>query len=146
MHKLRDAYITGAGAFPPGPTVPSDRMEDFLGRINGRDSLLGRRAPRWNGIETRHDARHPGGGAPHCNAGMCASAVAAALDDAGLARKELGLLATATTQGDLLVPGHATSVHAELGGGPSPHPRSSPCRRCKKRRTAGSRSSPIAIS
>jgi 3-oxoacyl-[acyl-carrier-protein] synthase-3 len=117
MTQIRDAYITGSAAFLPGPPVPCERMEDFLGRIHGRDSLLGRRALRWNGIATRHYARHPNGGPTHSNAGMCAQAVAAALDDAGLARKQLGLLATATTQGDLLVPGHATSVHAELGGG-----------------------------
>jgi 3-oxoacyl-[acyl-carrier-protein] synthase-3 len=35
-----------------------------------------------------------------------------------LDRASLQLLATATTQGDYLVPGHASAVHGELGGGP----------------------------
>jgi 3-oxoacyl-[acyl-carrier-protein] synthase III len=46
---------------------------------------------------------------------MSAAAVARALEDAGLGRESLQFLATATTQGDLLVPGHASAVHGELG-------------------------------
>ena len=48
---------------------------------------------------------------------MSAAAVLASLDDAGLGREDLHFLATATTQGDYLVPGHASAVHGELGGG-----------------------------
>ena len=54
----------------------------------------------------------------HTNADMCALAVREALDQAGLGVGDLGMLAAATTQGDYLVPGHATAVHAELGGKP----------------------------
>ena len=60
MASLSDAFITGVGAFLPGPPVPNDAMEDHLGRIGGRDSLLGRRALRWNGVETRHYAMRSG--------------------------------------------------------------------------------------
>lgn len=118
MSGLRDVFITGAGAFLPGAPVGNDRMEDHLGRVHGRDSLLGRRALKWNGVESRHYAMSPDGNVTHTNAQMCAEAVRAALDDAGLERRKLGYLAAATTQGDYLVPGHAAAVHGELGGGP----------------------------
>ena len=49
---------------------------------------------------------------------MCAAASLAALDAAGLGRGNLQYLAAATTQGDYLVPGHASAVHGELGGDP----------------------------
>lgn len=117
MSALKDGYITGTGAFLPGPPVGNAVMEDHLGRIGGRDSLLGKKALRWNGVESRHYAMAPDGGVSHSNARMCALAVRQALDGAGLARRDLGFLAAATTQGDLLVPGHAASVHAELGAG-----------------------------
>ena len=117
MTLLRDVFITGTGAMLPGPPVDCSQMEDHLGRIGGRRSLLGRRALGWNGVETRHYAVTAEGQPTHSNAGMCAQAVRAALDDAGLGREDLGLLAAATTQGDYLVPGHAASVHGELGGG-----------------------------
>ncbi len=115
--QLRDGYITGTGAFLPGPPITNDRMEDRLGRIGGRDSLFGRRALKWNGVESRHYAMNPDGGVLHTNADMCARAVTAALEAARLPRSALSLLAAATTQGDYLVPGHAAAVHAELGPG-----------------------------
>lgn len=118
MTTLEDAYITGVGAFLPGEPVACDAMEDYLGRIDGRDSLLGRRALRWNGVETRHYALSPGGAPLHSNAGMCAAAVGSALAHARLQPSDLSFLAAATTQGDLLVPGHAAAVHGELGVGP----------------------------
>jgi 3-oxoacyl-[acyl-carrier-protein] synthase-3 len=115
---LRDVYITGTGAFLPGAPVGVEAMEDHIGRIGGRASAVGRRALRWNGVETRHYAMAPDGTVEHSNASMAAEAVRAALDDAGLGLGDLQHLATATTQGDYLVPGHGPAVHAELGAGP----------------------------
>jgi 3-oxoacyl-[acyl-carrier-protein] synthase-3 len=117
MRALRDGFITGTGIFLPGEPVPNDRMEDFIGLVGGRRSTVGQRALRWNGIETRHYALTPGGEALHSNASMCAAAMTAALRHAGLGREALQYLATATTQGDFLVPGHGSAVHGELGGG-----------------------------
>lgn len=118
MPELRPVYITGAGAFLPGEPIGVEAMEDYLGRVGGRDSRMGRRALRWNGVETRHYAYDREGRPTHSNAQMCARAVAAALEDARLGREDLTFLAAATTQGDLLTPGHASAVHAELGAGP----------------------------
>ncbi len=118
MSDLRDVFITGTGAFLPGEPVSNDRMEDFLGRVGGRDSLFGRRALRWNGVQSRHYAMRPDGTATHTNADMCARAVRAAVRNADLERRDLTYLSAATTQGDYLVPGHATAVHGELGEGP----------------------------
>ncbi len=114
----RDVFITGCGRFLPGAPIPNDALEGHLGRIAGRPSLLGRRALRWNGIETRHYALDANGVGFDTNAGMSAKAVTAALDDARLDTRDLTFLATATTQGDYLVPGHATAVHGALGNQP----------------------------
>jgi 3-oxoacyl-[acyl-carrier-protein] synthase III len=116
MERLRDAFITGTGVFLPGEPIPNDRMENFIGRIGGRSSSIGQRVLRWNGINTRHYALTPDGEALHSNASMSAAAVIAALQNAGLGRESLQFLATATAQGDLLVPGHGSAVHGELGG------------------------------
>jgi 3-oxoacyl-[acyl-carrier-protein] synthase-3 len=118
MTRLQDTFITGTGTFLPGEPIPNDRMEEVIGRIGGRASALGKKALRWNGIETRHYALDPAGKTRSSNASMSAEAIRAALEDAGLGPSDLQFLATATTQGDYLVPGHASAVHAELGGGP----------------------------
>ena len=115
MGDLRDGYITGAGAFLPGPNVGNDAMEDHLGRIAGRDSLFGKKALRWNGVEGRHYALAADGAVSHSNAQMSALAVREALSAARLDANDLAMLAAATTQGDLLAPGHAAQVHAEIG-------------------------------
>src|SRR6187399_3215583 len=106
---LRDAYITGSGVFLPGDPVANDRMEDFIGRVGGRASSIGQRALRWNGIRARHYALTQQGEPLHSNASMSANAVQAALADAGLGREDLQMLSAATTQGDYLVPGHASA-------------------------------------
>lgn len=118
MARLDDVFITGWGAILPGDPIPNDRMEDYLGRVGGRPSAMGRRALRWNGVKTRHYARDAQGKPTDSNAGLCAKAVNAALADAGLERRDLSFLAAATTQGDYIVPGHAATVHGELGGEP----------------------------
>ncbi len=118
MNALRDVYIIGVGAVLPGPAVDAAGMEARLGLVGGRSSALGRRALRWNGIETRHYALDDEGRPTTSSAAMCADAVRTALDDAGRELDALEHLATATTQGDLLVPGHGSQVHGELGGGP----------------------------
>jgi 3-oxoacyl-[acyl-carrier-protein] synthase-3 len=117
MSYLRPVYITGTGAFLPGERIGNADMEAFLGAVGGRPSPLGRRALRWNGIAGRHYALEPDGRWLHSNASMCADAVRLALGSAGLGREDLDCLTAATTQGDLLAPGHASAVHGELGGG-----------------------------
>lgn len=118
MTALRDAFITATGAFLPGTVVANADIERHIGLIGGKASAIGRRALQWNGIAGRHYALAADGESEHSNASMCAEAVRRALDAAGHDPDDLDLLAAATTQGDLLVPGHASAVHAELGCGP----------------------------
>jgi 3-oxoacyl-[acyl-carrier-protein] synthase-3 len=101
-----EVFITGVGAFLPGEPIGNDQMEAYLGQMPGGCSAVGRRALRWNGIRGRHYALNTDGDWNHTNASMCADAVRTALDAAGL------------SLGDLLVPGHASAVHGELGAGP----------------------------
>lgn len=115
MTGLRDVFITGTGTFLPGLPVSSEVMEDYIGRIHGRTSAVGRRALRWNGVATRHYALAPSGRPLHSNASMAAQSIRLALDKAGLGLDDLDHLSTATTQGDYLVPGHGAAVHGELG-------------------------------
>lgn len=52
------------------------------------------------------------------NEELAAEAARRALADRGLDPRAVRMLATGTTQGDLLVPGFASMVHGRLGGGP----------------------------
>lgn len=111
-------YITAMGKFLPGNPVTNDEMEDYLGRVHGKDSRIRQRVLRQNGILTRHYAIDKAQNTLYSNAGMAALAVRDALASAALPDDGYDLLAAATSQGDLPLPGFASMVHAELAGPP----------------------------
>jgi 3-oxoacyl-[acyl-carrier-protein] synthase III len=112
-----DAYITGVGAYLPGDPIGNDDIERYLGSTGAspriRERMLGA-----NGIEKRHYAIDAAGNTLMLNEELAEGAVRAALSGAGLAPRDVQMLATGTTQGDLAVPGFASMVHGRLGGGP----------------------------
>ncbi len=111
------AYITSVGAYLPGEPVGNDEIESYLGVSNGSDRLR-RRMLEANGIEKRHYAIDRDGRTVMLNEELAEAAIRAALQHRGMTARDIGMLATGTTQGDLPVPGFASMVHGRLGGGP----------------------------
>lgn len=108
------AFITGIGSFLPGTPVANDQIATFLGKV-GSCSSLEKELLDYTGIETRHYALDRKGRPTHSNALMAVLALHNAIAGTDWDLLDLDYLAAATTQGDLLVPGHACQVHAELG-------------------------------
>lgn len=113
-----NAYITSVGTFLPGEPIGNDELESYLGTIAGRSDRLRKRMLDANGIEKRHYAIDRNGQTLMLNEEMAERAVLAALHGRGMSSRDIGMLATGTTQGDLAVPGFASMVHGRLGGGP----------------------------
>ncbi|PHR49658.1 MAG: hypothetical protein COA32_00585 [Fluviicola sp.] len=111
-------YINSLGVFLPGDPIGNDEMEDYIGRINGESSKLGGRILKNNGIKTRYYAIDKNQKSVYSNANMTSRAVINALDKAKLNIDQIDFLASATTQGDLPVPGFANMVHGELKSKP----------------------------
>lgn len=116
MTTTREVYITGTGAYLPGEPVDNTRIARRLGATGGAG--LRERVLAMNGIRTRHYALDDDGATTMLNEELAAEAVGEALADRGLPLASVGMLATGTTQGDLLVPGFASMVHGRLGGSP----------------------------
>ncbi|BBI35155.1 3-oxoacyl-[acyl-carrier-protein] synthase III C-terminal domain-containing protein [Cohnella abietis] len=111
---MNEVYITSMGKFLPGLPVGNDEMEDYLGRVNGKGSKSRRRILEQNQILYRHYAIDKEQKSQYTNAEMAALAIRDALENnAEAIDDKIGFLAAATTQGDLLVPGFASMVHAE---------------------------------
>lgn len=108
------AYINSAGVYLPGKPVTNSEMTDYLGSIDDQSVRLGRLILRQNKIETRYYVERNADGFGDTNATMAANAVEKAVQNSDLNDMDIELLATATTQGDLIVPGHGSAVHAEL--------------------------------
>jgi 3-oxoacyl-[acyl-carrier-protein] synthase-3 len=118
MNVMNEVYITGTGAFLPGDPVDNEQLAARLGTSMPRAAEMLSRTLAANGIKTRHYAVDDSGATLMLNEELAAEAARRALADRGLGPREVGLLATGTTQGDLLVPGFASMVHGRLGGGP----------------------------
>jgi 3-oxoacyl-[acyl-carrier-protein] synthase-3 len=118
MNVMNEAYITATGAFLPGDPVDNEQLAARSGAETRRSAALRRRALAANGIKTRHYAVDDAGLTLMLNEELAAEAARRALADRGITPGHVSMLATGTTQGDLLVPGFASMVHGRLGGGP----------------------------
>ena len=111
---MSDVFITALGKFFPGPPIPNDQLEDYLGLIHGRPARAKARVLAQNGIQTRHYALDRQQRTNYRNSEMAANAVRDVLDRVTL-DGAVDFLGAATTQGDVCVPGFASMVHGELG-------------------------------
>lgn len=112
------AYLTGLGRYLPGEPVSNEEVASRLGGLDRRTARIRERIQKANGIRQRYYAMDEAGQTTELNEELAVHAIRAALADRGIAASDLGMLACATTQGDLLVPGFASMVHGRLGGGP----------------------------
>lgn len=113
---MNNVYVTSMGKFLPGEPVGNEEMEDYLGRINGKSSKSMRRILEQNKIRNRHYAIDKQQRSLYSNAEMAALAIRDALArNPSADEDDIDFLAVGTTQGDLLVPGFASMVHAETG-------------------------------
>src|SRR5215212_4352789 len=110
-----NVYITALGKFLPGQPVTNDEMEEHLGLIGGKPSRLKSRILKQNGIQTRHYAIDHNGRVNYWNCDLAALALKDAVAKSNLNLNQIKLLATATSQSDLLAPGFASLVHGNLG-------------------------------
>lgn len=109
-----EVFINSFGAFLPGDPVPSSEMEDYLGKINGMPSRHRALVLRQNRIKARHYALDKSGKAIYSNAGMASAAIMDAIKQSEITPNDITYLATATTLGDVLLPGLASHTHAKL--------------------------------
>ena len=109
---MKNVYITSAGAFLPNSPISNDEMESYLGEINGKKSKAKRRILEQNGIVNRYYAIDRNQKSTHSNADLAVAAIEEAIGRSSLRAKDIQLLATGTTQGDLPIPGFASMVHA----------------------------------
>lgn len=116
---MSDAFINAVASFLPGDPVDNDGLERVLGELPGGPSRLKSKILRNNGITTRHYAYDPDTGeVTHNAAQLAAEAIRAVADKAAVAVEDIDTLACGISLPEHLTPGHASSVHGELGTHP----------------------------
>jgi len=114
MRTTNEVYINALGVFLPGEPICNEHIEDYLGKINGKDSRAKTRVLKQNGIKNRHYAIDKNQNTKYLNADMAAIAIKNAISKSVIDANQIQLLATGTTQGDLPIPGFGSMVHAQL--------------------------------
>lgn len=112
------AYVTGTGQFLPGEPIDNDNIDRFIAPLGGRCAKVKRRILTDNGILTRHYAIDPQGRTTHSAVELASRAVRACLSASEVSLRDVSVLCTGSTGGDIAVPGFANMVQGELGAGP----------------------------
>lgn len=116
---MSEVYINRTSSFLPNKPVSNDKMELFLGQINGNPSKSRGIVLRNNGIENRHYALDEQGVPTHTNAELAASAVRILFEENLDLIKQVELLSCGTATPDQLLPSHAVMVHGLLNEMPN---------------------------
>ena len=111
-------YLNGTGTFLPGEPVGNDQIDSYIAPLDARSARIKRRVLADNGIVTRHYAIGTDGQTVHSATYMAAQAAHACLADSGVSLRELSVLCSGSSGGDLAMPGFANMVQGELGAGP----------------------------
>ncbi len=111
---MKNVYITSSGIYLPNEPISNHQIEHYLGKINGKKSTVKDRILKQNGIKQRYFALNTKQQSTHSNAQLAVKAIEQAMAKSALDHKEIELLSTGTTQGDLPVPGFASMVHGGL--------------------------------
>jgi 3-oxoacyl-[acyl-carrier-protein] synthase III len=108
-------YLTGWGVCLPNAPVTNEEIEKVLGMVGGRASRMKDVILARNGIRTRHYAIDQGTGkATHTNAKLTAIAIENLLQQSGLHRNQIDLLACGTSSPDQWIPNHAAMVQGVM--------------------------------
>ncbi|MBC8044377.1 MAG: iron-containing redox enzyme family protein [Rhizobacter sp.] len=111
---MNPVYLTALGKFLPGDPVQNSEMESYLGLIGGKASRVREKILRQNAIRQRYYAIDKNQNSLYLNSEMAARAVCNAVEHSTIVKSDIDFLATATSQGDLILPGFASMVHGEL--------------------------------
>lgn len=106
----RNVYINRIASFFPNKAVLNDEMEDFLGRIGGKDSRVKPIILKQNGIKSRYYALDKSQNITHSNAVMAASSIKKLFENQTCV-DDIELLACGTSSPDQILPSHASMVH-----------------------------------
>ncbi|NDV64667.1 beta-ketoacyl-ACP synthase III [Bacteroides sp. 224] len=115
--KLNDVYINRVNSFLPNEAVTNDRMEDFLGLIQGKPSRVKNVVLRQNGIKSRYYALDTQHRITHTNADMAATAIRG-LFDSEEELKNIELLTVGTASPDQIFPSQASMTQGLLKNKP----------------------------
>lgn len=91
---MPEVFINSIGTFLPNNAIDNEEMEDFLGRINGKESRIKKRILDQNGIKLRYYALDRKQQSTHSNAQMASLAANTALGRNAIVPEDVQLISS----------------------------------------------------
>lgn len=108
-----NVYIKTTGSYLPNNPVENDRIEDFIGKIEGKPSRVKNLVLKQNGITSRYYALTTTQDITHTSAKLASEAIKRLFQDLDML-SHVELITTATSIPDQILPSHASMVHGLL--------------------------------
>ncbi len=105
-----NVYINRIASFFPNEAISNEEMEDYLGRIGGKDSRVKPIILKQNGITSRYYALDKNQRITHSNAQLASEAIKKLFENENDLH-EIELMACGTSSPDQILPSHASMVH-----------------------------------
>jgi 3-oxoacyl-[acyl-carrier-protein] synthase-3 len=111
---MNSVYITKSASFLPNDPVENSQIEDYLGMVGGKPSLVQHLILRNNQIKERYYALDKEHRVTHTSIEMGKIAVEM-LCDKETNGESIELLAAGTASQEMIMPSHGVQIHGELG-------------------------------
>jgi 3-oxoacyl-[acyl-carrier-protein] synthase III len=115
---FESVFVNATGSFMPGEPIDNDSLDRYIAPLSAASGRIKRRILAENGIKARHYAIDQNGLTLHSATAMAAAAVRDCLDASEVQLKDLTMLCTGSSGGDIAVPGFANMLQGELHAPP----------------------------
>ncbi|MFM2318859.1 MAG: hypothetical protein RLZZ215_1480 [Pseudomonadota bacterium] len=115
---FQDIYLLAASHYLPGEPIDNEQIEAYVAPIDQNSKRIKQRVLGENGIQTRHYAIDVEGNTVISHTEMACRAIQSCLQQAQVSLNEVDLLATASSGGDVLMPGVANMIQGALHAPP----------------------------
>ncbi|WP_298610799.1 3-oxoacyl-[acyl-carrier-protein] synthase III C-terminal domain-containing protein [uncultured Thiothrix sp.] len=115
---FHDIYLLAASHYLPGEPINNQQIDAYVAPIDQNSKRIKQRVLGENGIQTRHYAINTAGKTQISHTEMACRAIQSCLQQAQVNLSEVDLLASASSGGDVLMPGVANMIQGALHAPP----------------------------
>lgn len=115
---FQDIYLLAASHYLPGEPIDNEQIDAYVAPLDQNSKRIKQRVLGENGIQTRHYALDTEGQTTISHTELACKAIQHCLNQANVSLDKIAVLASATSGGDVLMPGVANMIQGALHAPP----------------------------
>lgn len=115
---FHDIYLLVASHYLPGEPIDNEQIDAYVAPLNQNSKRIKQRVLGENGIQTRHYALDTEGQTTISHTELACKAIQDCLNQANVSLDQIAVLASASSGGDVLMPGVANMIQGALHAPP----------------------------